>query len=84
MVKTLKNFRNKNNSQEKEPGNSHHETGKEIIISSVEAQEKDNYRYWASLSPEQRLELHNQMITRIYSKELKESRPYNEQPIIFD
>lgn len=57
---------------------------KEIIVSSIQEQEEDNYMYWASLSPEQRLELHHHMISRIYSKELKKSRPYNEQPIIFD
>ena len=55
-----------------------------IVVSSTRAQDEDNYRYWASITPKQRLELHYQMITRIYSKELKESRPYNEQPIIFD
>lgn len=55
-----------------------------LVISSTEAQNEDNYRYWASLSPEQRLELHYRMITCIYAKELKESKPYNEQPVVFD
>jgi hypothetical protein len=54
------------------------------VISSTQGQDEDNYRFWASLSPKQRLELHYRMITRIYSNELKESRPYNEQPIHFD
>lgn len=68
--------------QIKEPETAYLATDK-LVISSTEAQDEDNYCYWASLIPKQRLELHYQMITRIYSKELKESKPYNEQPIIF-
>jgi uncharacterized protein (UPF0262 family) len=74
---------NKQSNQVKEPEIAYLTTGK-VVISSTKEQDEDNYRYWASLSPKQRLELHYRMITHIYSKELKESRPYNEQPIIFD
>lgn len=73
----------KQHNQAQEPEMAYLATDK-VVISSTKEQNDDNYRYWACLSPKQRLELHYRMITRIYSKELKESRPYNEQPIIFD
>jgi pectin methylesterase-like acyl-CoA thioesterase len=74
---------NMQNNQLQEPETAYLTTDK-VVISSTEAQDEDNYCYWASLTPKQRLELHYQMITHIYSNELKESRPYNEQPIHFD
>ncbi len=48
--------------------------GKEIVLSSLEAQEEANYTYWLSLSPEQRLALHYKMITTIYKDELNKKR----------
>lgn len=78
-----KSNQNKQGNRVQEPETAYLANDK-LIISSTAAQDEDNHRYWASLTPKQRLELHYRMITRIYSKELKESRPYNEQPIIFD
>jgi len=83
MAKAIRESKvNKQGNQVKEPETAYLIADK-VVISSTKEQDEDNYRYWASLSPKQRLELHYQMITRIYSEELKKSRPYNEQPIGF-
>ncbi len=47
---------------------------KTITISSLEEMEKDNYRHWLSLTPEQRLAEHYYLITQIYKDELEKSR----------
>jgi len=55
---------------------------KKIIISSVHDQEQDNYRYWLSLTPEQRIASVTQMIREIFTEELK--RPRKSNRIMFD
>ena len=47
---------------------------KTISISSMEEMEKDNYRHWLSLTPEQRLAEHYYLITHIYKDELEKSK----------
>jgi hypothetical protein len=84
MANDKQEIGNTESSRVQEAGSDYVAADKAIIVSSIQEQEDDNYMYWASLSPEQRLELHHHMISRIYSNELKESRPYNEQPIHFD
>lgn len=39
---------------------------KTITISSFKEQEDDNYRFWAHLTPKQRIELHYLMISYLF------------------
>lgn len=55
---------------------------KKIIFSSVHDQEQDNYLYWLSLAPEQRLASVTQLIMEIFAEELKKPRASNR--ILFD
>jgi hypothetical protein len=52
----------------------HQTSNNEIIVSSLKDQEEANYRYWLSLSPEKRFELHYKMITHFFADELKKKR----------
>jgi hypothetical protein len=44
---------------------------KTITISSFEEQENDNYRFWAHLTPAQRIELHYLMISTFFKDVLE-------------
>jgi hypothetical protein len=48
-----------------------------LTVSSMEEQDEDNYAYWRSLSPKQRLVLHLKMAKKLYKKELKHSVLYD-------
>jgi hypothetical protein len=49
-------------------------SSKEIRISSFEEQEEENYKFWAQLTPEQRLGLHYHMIIQFYAEELAQHK----------
>ena len=53
---------------------------KSITFSTVEEQEEANYKYWRSLTPEQRLELHYYLLVHVYSAEIEKNKnlPINE------
>ena len=55
---------------------------KKIIFSSVHDQEQDNYLYWLSLAPEQRIASVTKLIREIFAEELKKPRASNN--IVFD
>lgn len=55
-----------------------------LILSSLEEQDTDNYRYWNSLSPAQRLNEHLDMICRIYNYNPDKNDGYANEKIIFD
>lgn len=57
---------------------------KTLIFSSFEEQETDNYRYWNSLSPEERLNEHFKLICRIYNYDPEKNDGYANEEIIFD
>jgi uncharacterized protein (UPF0262 family) len=57
---------------------------KNITFSSTEEQEESNYRYWLSLTPLQRLELHFRLLNQLYSEEIKKNRNRRYKTIIFD
>lgn len=84
MTKVQKETGNSESGQVHDTGADYVSSEKKIMVSSIQEQDENNYMYWASLSPEQRLEVHYQMITRIYSNELKKSKPYNDLPICSD
>lgn len=46
---------------------------KTVTISSMEEMEKDNYRHWLSLSPEQRLAEHLQLLSQIYKDKVEKA-----------
>jgi hypothetical protein len=48
-----------------------------LTVSSVEAQDEDNYAFWRSLSPRRRLALHLKMAKEIYKEELKKTIVYD-------
>ena len=56
------------------------ESLKTITFSSPEEQEEGNYKYWRSLTPEQRLELHYLLLVHVYSDEIEKNKniPINE------
>lgn len=54
-----------------------------MFFNSFEEQENDNYRWLATLTPEQHLNYTVQLIKRVYSKELKEN-PSMGNELIFD
>ena len=41
-------------------------SGERIIISTLTEQEESNYKYWLSLTPEQRLAEHYKLLQKIY------------------
>lgn len=53
---------------------------KTLTFSSVEEQEEENYKYWRSLTPEQRLELHYLFLVHVYFEEIEKNKniPINE------
>jgi len=55
---------------------------KKLTVSSVAEQEQDNYLYWLSLSPSQRIANATELIRSIYADEL--SKPAKTKRIIFD
>lgn len=55
-----------------------------ITISSLEEQDDDNYYYWLSLTPEQRLELHYNMINHNFQDQLRKNKKTSMNKIIFD
>ncbi|MCX6231404.1 MAG: hypothetical protein NTZ33_07665 [Bacteroidetes bacterium] len=55
-----------------------------IVISSITEQENDNYDYWLSLTPKQRLEVHYNLITMLYSDKLEKNRNKPYKTIIID
>ena len=57
-------------------------SSKRITFSTLEEQEEENYRYWLSLAPEQRLENVTFIIKKIYAKEL--AQPSKSNRIFFD
>jgi hypothetical protein len=57
---------------------------KNITFSSTEEQEESNYRYWRSLTPKQRLEVHHSMLIRIYADEIRKNKRKKFTTIIFD
>jgi hypothetical protein len=67
-----------------EPGVAYHRetNSKKIIFSSIHDQEQDNYLYWLSLKPEQRIANVTQLIREIFAEELKKPRTSNR--ILFD
>ncbi len=54
---------------------------KKIIFSSIQDQDQDNYRYWLSQTPEERLASVTRLIREIFAEELE--KPSNNR-IIFD
>ncbi len=57
-------------------------TSKKLTISSLASQEQDNYLYWLSLSPSQRIANITELIRKVYADQL--SQPANTKRIIFD
>ncbi len=57
---------------------------KKMIISSLQEQEEDNYDYWLSLTPIQRLQAHYQLIKIIYKDQLKNNKDIDDKIIIID
>jgi len=55
---------------------------KRIFFSTLAEQEEGNYRYWLSLTPEQRLENATTLIRHIFADQLQLPRKTNR--IIFD
>jgi hypothetical protein len=55
-----------------------------ITFTTLEGMEEDNRRYWASLSPAERLALHYKMISRIFHDEILKNKASCERIIIFD
>jgi uncharacterized protein (UPF0262 family) len=53
---------------------------KRLIFSSLQEQEEDNYRYWLSLTPEQRIERATLLITHAF----KDRPAQKSNRIIFD
>jgi len=45
-----------------------------IKLSSLKEQEEDNYRYWLSLTPEQRIASVTALIERIFADKLRTAR----------
>ncbi|MGE0638162.1 MAG: hypothetical protein AB7G44_07305 [Bacteroidia bacterium] len=54
-----------------------------MFFNSFEEQENDNYRWLATLTPEQHLNYTVQLIKRVYSEQLKEN-PKTGNTLIFD
>ena len=52
------------------------------VFTSFKEAEEDNYRYWLSLTPEQRIANVTTLIKRVYSKELLKQE--NDKRIHFD
>jgi len=65
-------------------GKNHHTKSlKTIIFSSVEEQEEGNYKYWRSLTPEQRLKLHYLLLIHVYSDEIEKNKDIPNNKITF-
>jgi len=50
-----------------------------ITFSGFQELDEENYKYWLSLTHEQRLELHYLLITHVYSEEIEKNKdiPFN-------
>jgi hypothetical protein len=57
-------------------------TSKKLTISSLASQEQDNYLYWLSLTPSQRIANVTVLIRKVYADQL--NQPGNTEHIIFD
>jgi uncharacterized protein (UPF0262 family) len=57
-------------------------SSKRLIFSTLSEQEEENYRYWLSITPEQRIANTTSLIRHIFADQLRESRAHNR--IIFD
>lgn len=55
---------------------------KKIVFSTLAEQEEDNYYYWLSLTPEQRLESVTILIKKVYANQLQSAAKLNR--IFFD
>ena len=55
---------------------------KRISFSSLQQQEEDNYTYWLSLTPEQRIANATSLIRKVFADQLKQ--PGKPNRIIFD
>ena len=60
------------------------ESFRKVEISSMKEQEEANYLFWLSITPEQRLELHYEMISQYFKVQLNKSRKTVWNKIIFD
>jgi len=54
-----------------------------ITFSDFKGQEEENYMFWRSLTPRQRLELHFLMVKAIYPHELEKSSDIDLKDIVF-
>lgn len=61
----------------------YHQHSKTITFSDFESQEEENYIFWRSLTPRQRLELHHLMIEAIYQDKTGQSSIDNSKNIVF-
>ncbi|MBL7113972.1 MAG: hypothetical protein ISS19_18685 [Bacteroidales bacterium] len=57
--------------------------GMKITFSDFKGQEEANYRFWRSLTPRQRLELHVLMIEAVYQSEIEKSNDEKPLEIVF-
>lgn len=57
-----------------------------LTFSDLESLEEANYRFWRSLTPRQRLELHRIMVDSLYQEKLKNNsdNPSNKELIFTD
>ncbi|MBE0649078.1 MAG: hypothetical protein IH596_15005 [Bacteroidales bacterium] len=54
-----------------------------ITFSDFTGQEEDNYKFWSSLTPRQRLELHSMMIKEMYPHEAEDKSLSEFTDIVF-
>jgi hypothetical protein len=70
------------NLKAEEPAAAYSSGHKKLTVSTVEEQEQDNYLYWLSLSPSQRIANATELIRKVYAIEL--NMPSKTKRIIFD
>ena len=74
------NDSDKNSSGPNEPKPEY--SSKRLFFSTLSEQEEENYRYWLSLTPEQRIANTTSLISNIFADQLRLPRIHNR--IIFD